>query len=72
LAVDDQAVFLRTARSLIAATQGFEQVGEASSGHEALELASELHPDLMLVDVRMPGMNGIETARRPRSSTRPR
>ena len=64
LAVDDQAVFRRTARSLIAATPGFEQVGEAASGPEALELASELRPDLLLVDVRMPGMDGLETARR--------
>jgi two-component system, NarL family, invasion response regulator UvrY len=64
LAVDDQAIFLRTARSLIAATPGFEQVGEASSGAEALELATELHPDLVLLDVRMPGMDGLETARR--------
>jgi DNA-binding NarL/FixJ family response regulator len=64
LAVDDQAIFLRTARSLIAATPGFEQVGEASSGPEALELATELHPDLVLLDVRMPGMDGLETARR--------
>jgi two-component system, NarL family, invasion response regulator UvrY len=64
LAVDDQQVFRRAARSLIAATPGFEQVGEAASGPEALELATELHPDLVLVDVRMPGMDGIETARR--------
>jgi two-component system, NarL family, invasion response regulator UvrY len=64
LAVDDQAVFRRAARSLIAATPGFEQVGEAASGAEALELAAQLHPDLVLVDVRMPGMDGIETARR--------
>ena len=64
LAVDDQAVFRRTARSLIAATPGFEQVGEAASGPEALELAAELRPDLLLVDVRMPGMDGLETARR--------
>jgi DNA-binding NarL/FixJ family response regulator len=64
LAVDDQAVFLRAARSLIAATPGFEQVGEAASGPEALELAAQLRPDLVLVDVRMPGMDGIETARR--------
>jgi two-component system, NarL family, invasion response regulator UvrY len=64
LAVDDQAIFLRTARSLISATPGFEQVGEARSGPEALELAAELHPDLVLLDVRMPGMDGLETARR--------
>jgi DNA-binding NarL/FixJ family response regulator len=66
LAVDDQPIFRRAARSLIAATPSFEQVGEAASGPEALELAAELHPDLVLVDVRMRGMDGIETARRLR------
>ena len=64
LAVDDQPVFRRAVRELIAATEGFEQVGEAASGTEALELAAALHPDLVLLDVRMPGMDGIETARR--------
>jgi DNA-binding NarL/FixJ family response regulator len=64
LAVDDQEIFRRAAQRLIAATPGFEQVGEAASGPEALALAADLHPDLVLVDVRMPGMDGIETARR--------
>jgi DNA-binding NarL/FixJ family response regulator len=64
LVVDDQPVFLRTASSLIRATPGFEQVGGAASGREALELAADSKPDLVLVDVRMPGMDGIETARR--------
>ena len=64
LAVDDQAIFLRAARELIAATPGFAQVGQAESGPEALELAAELHPDLVLLDVRMPGMDGLETAQR--------
>jgi two-component system invasion response regulator UvrY len=64
LTVDDQRIFLQTARSLIEATPGFEQVGEAASGEEALELAADLRPDLVLVDVRMPGMDGVETARR--------
>ena len=64
LAVDDQAIFLRTVGELIAATPGFEQVGEAASGPEALELAAALDPDLVLLDVRMPGMDGIETAQR--------
>lgn len=64
LTVDDQPVFLRAAGKLISATPGFEQVGQATSGSEALELASMLDPDLVLLDVRMPDMDGIETARR--------
>jgi DNA-binding NarL/FixJ family response regulator len=68
LAVDDQAVFRRAAGELIAATPGFEEVGQAVSGAEALELADALRPDLILLDVRMPGMDGIETARRLRES----
>jgi two-component system, NarL family, invasion response regulator UvrY len=64
LAVDDQPIFLRAAHQLIADTPGFEQVGEASSGPEALEMTAALEPDLVLLDVRMPGMDGIETARR--------
>lgn len=68
LAVDDRAVFLRAARELIAATPGFCQVGEAESGVEALALAADLRPDLALVDVRMPDMDGIETARRLHAS----
>src|SRR3954471_21858228 len=64
LAVDDQPVFRHTARELIAATDGFQQIAEAGSGEQALALAAQLHPDLVLVDVWMPGMDGIETARR--------
>ena len=64
LAVDDQPVFRRTLASLIDAAPEFEQVGEAASGAEALELAARLRPALVLLDVRMPEMDGIETARR--------
>jgi DNA-binding NarL/FixJ family response regulator len=64
LTVDDQAVFRRAVGDLIAATPGFEEVGQAASGAEALELAEALRPDLVLLDVRMDDMDGIETAQR--------
>ena len=48
----------------IALQEPLAQVGEAESGAEALELAAELQPDLVLLDVRMPGMDGLETAER--------
>jgi two-component system invasion response regulator UvrY len=64
LTVDDQAVFRRAAHDLIAATPGFQEVGQAASGPEALELAAALRPDLVLLDVRMQQMDGIETAQR--------
>jgi two-component system nitrate/nitrite response regulator NarL len=64
VAVDDQEVFRGAVRSLIAAMPGFEHVGEACSGREALELIPDLHPDIVLLDVRMPEMDGLETSRR--------
>jgi two-component system invasion response regulator UvrY len=64
LTVDDQAVFRRVAADVIAATPGFEAVGEASSGEEALAAVERLRPQLVLLDVRMPGIGGIEAARR--------
>jgi two-component system, NarL family, invasion response regulator UvrY len=64
LTVDDHPVFRRAAREVIEATAGFESLGEAASGVEALVLAAEVSPSLVLVDVRMPGMNGLETSRR--------
>jgi two-component system, NarL family, invasion response regulator UvrY len=64
LTVDDKAVFRNIARAVIEATAGFEPLGEASCGEEALALARELDPDLVLLDVRMPGIDGLETARR--------
>ena len=64
LVVDDQQAFRRAAQDVIEATAGFELVGEASSGRQAVEAINELHPDLVLVDVRMPEMDGMETTRR--------
>jgi len=63
LTVDDQAVFRRVARDVIDATAGFESVGEAAGGEEGLEAVDRLVPELVLLDVRMPGLNGIEVAR---------
>jgi len=64
ITVDDQAVFRSVAREVVEATPGFEPAGEAASGAEALELVAAVRPQLALVDVRMPGMDGVETARR--------
>ncbi len=64
LGVDDQVVFLDVAREVVAATPGFSWVGGASSGEEALAAVEQLEPQFVLLDVRMPGMDGIETARR--------
>jgi DNA-binding NarL/FixJ family response regulator len=64
MTVDDQEVFRKVAREVVEATPGFEPVGEAASGQEAMELVDAAQPQLVLVDVRMPGMDGVETARR--------
>jgi DNA-binding NarL/FixJ family response regulator len=64
MTVDDQALFRAAAHALVEATDGFEPVLEVSSGEEALEWAPRLAPQLVLVDVRMPGMSGMETCRR--------
>jgi two-component system, NarL family, invasion response regulator UvrY len=68
LTVDDQAIFRSVACDVIEATPGFESLGEASSGAEAVVLAAELRPDLVLLDVRMPEMDGLETAARIHSA----
>jgi DNA-binding NarL/FixJ family response regulator len=64
MVVDDQPPFRRAARAVISATEGFETVGDAESGPEALRIADQLQPDLVLIDVHMPGMDGFDTARR--------
>lgn len=65
LLVDDQLVFRGAAREVVEATApDFVLVGEAGSGEDALAAADDLSPDLILVNVRMTGMDGIETSRR--------
>ena len=64
LIVDDQSLFRRAAASVVRATPGFEVVGEAESGEQAVELAEVLQPALVLMDINMAGINGIEATRR--------
>jgi DNA-binding NarL/FixJ family response regulator len=63
LVVDDQEAFRDVMRDLVSATPGFELAGEAASGEAALALVGELDPQLVLMDVRMPGIGGIEATR---------
>ncbi len=71
LLVDDQAAYLRAMISVVEETPGFEVVGEASSGEEALVVASALLPDLVLMDVNLPGIDGLEATRRLLGRDRP-
>lgn len=63
LAVDDHDGFREVLRDVIGAAPGFELVGEASSGEEATRAIEPLAPDLVLMDIAMPGMGGVAAAR---------
>jgi DNA-binding NarL/FixJ family response regulator len=63
LIVDDQAPFRAAARAVVEATDDFEVVAEVESGEASVEAARELHPDLVLMDVNLPGINGLEATR---------
>jgi DNA-binding NarL/FixJ family response regulator len=64
LIADDQTITRSGLRSLLATQPAIEIVGEARDGAEAIELAASLQPDVILMDLRMPGVNGIEATRR--------
>ncbi len=64
LIVDDHEVVRNGIRSYLETISDFQVVGEASSGEEAISMVSELIPDIVLLDLIMPGMDGIETTRR--------
>jgi DNA-binding NarL/FixJ family response regulator len=71
LVVDDQAPFRRAMASVVEETDGFVVVGQASSGEESLELGRDLQPDLVLMDVNLPGIDGLEATRRLIATERP-
>jgi DNA-binding NarL/FixJ family response regulator len=64
LLADDHALFRRGVASLLGAEQGFEVLGEAVDGRQAVEMARELMPDVILMDISMPVMDGLEATRR--------
>ncbi|MBD0383957.1 response regulator transcription factor [Paenibacillus sedimenti] len=64
LLADDHPMFRQGVRGVVESADGMEVVGEAASGDEAVRLALELRPDVVLMDIRMPGLNGIEAATR--------
>jgi DNA-binding NarL/FixJ family response regulator len=63
LIVDDQEPFRMAARLVVEATDGFEVAGEAETGEDSVALARELKPDLVLMDVNLPGINGLDATR---------
>jgi two-component system invasion response regulator UvrY len=64
LIVDDQAPFRTTARMVVEATDGFVVVGETDTGEGSIDEARRLDPDLVLMDVNLPGIDGLEATRR--------
>ncbi|MBW3628703.1 MAG: response regulator transcription factor [Gemmatimonadetes bacterium] len=64
LLVDDHAVLRAGLRALLEAEDGLEVVGEAGTGEEGVEMADRMHPDVVVMDLSMPGIGGLEATRR--------
>ena len=64
LLVDDQALFREGLETLLSVHKDIQVVGQASNGQEALEAAAKVHPDVVLMDVRMPILDGVQATRR--------
>lgn len=63
LLVDDQEMFRDLARSVLEKGEDYRVIGEATGGIEAIKMTRELHPDLVVMDIQMPDMGGIEATR---------
>jgi NarL family two-component system response regulator LiaR len=64
LLVDDETMFLAALRALLEHDARLEVVGDANNATDALELAAAVHPDVVLIDLALPGVDGFETTRR--------
>lgn len=64
LVVDDQVAFRSVARAVVGMVEGWEVIGEAGSGEEAVQLAAAMRPRLVLMDINLPGISGVEATRR--------
>jgi DNA-binding NarL/FixJ family response regulator len=64
LIVDDQAPFRDVARTVVALSPGFDVVAEAASGEEAIAATDDRRPNLVLMDINLPGINGLEATRK--------
>jgi len=71
LLVDDEAPFLRAMSAVVEETAGFEVIGEALSGEQCMLATADLLPDLVLMDMSLPGMDGVEAASRLRARPSP-